>query len=742
MLTLSTRIWISFVTVLLAGLILSYVISLSGQQVGETTRNLVSVQLPKLDLIKSFRSSITEHERLLYEYYSTTNRQVIWPKVLKQEQEFQKYLGSISESFSGDIMYLPRLQSEITTISHTLDKNLAMQSVDWDQARLELAKLTETGQQAENILFMLTQKIQNDAHQGAQDTQLQIDNIIRLVIVFTAFIIVAAMFVGFYTQANIRKTAKRRALAKFPERNPNPVLNLNWQGEVLFSNPAYQTLLTEIQDCKPGLTQLLPHDFISNLRTWQREHKSIINFEDKIAQYHLHFSLSLLPDLESCHVYIEDITERKKAQDQLKYQALHDVHTGLPNRRKFEDTLNEKISFNKPFYALFISIDRFKFITSSQGYDIGDRIIQHMGKRLQTFCGNLQKHIQTFRLEGEIFCILLDESEENNIHDLVGSIQRSMDAPLCVDQHRYYLNLSMGTCHYPQDGQSARNLITNGNAALNFASRVGDSWHAYDSALHADEQSWLPIEEGMRNALAKHQFLLHYQAKVDADSTQVKGAEALIRWVGEDGKMISPGMFIPVAEQTGLIIKIGQWVIEEGFHQAKRFLDNKQDIQLAINISARQFQHRHFLKQLQTTLEKSQADPSKIELEITESLIMENADHSIEIMKKLKDMGFALAIDDFGTGYSSLSYLKQFPIDTLKVDQAFVRHLESDHDDKNIVRAIVDLAKHLNLKTIAEGVETQGQYHFLKDIGCDYIQGFLFSKPDTVEKLIKPSSPF
>ena len=742
MLTLSTRIWISFVTVLTAGVILSYVISLSGKQVGDTTRHLVTVQLPKLALIKSFRASLTEHERLLYEYYSTTNRQIIWPKVLKQEQEFQKYLSSISESFAGDIMYLPRLQSEITSISHTLDKNLAMQSVDWDQARLELAKLTETGQQAENILFMLTQKIQNEAQQGAIDTQLQIDNIIRLVIIFTAFIILAAMFVGFYTQANIRKTAKRRALAKFPERNPNPILNLNWQGEILFSNPAYEDLLIKIQGGKPNLSQLLPNDFINKLRNWQREHKTIINFEDKIAQYHLHYSLSLLPDLESCHVYIEDITERKKAQEQLKYQAFHDIHTGLPNRRKFENTLNEKIEFNRPFYTLFISIDRFKFITSSQGYDIGDRIIEHMGKRLQTFCGNLQKHIQTFRLEGEIFCILLDESEENNITDLIAAIQGSMDAPLSVDKHRYYLNLSIGTCHYPHDGQSARSLITNGNAALNYATRVGDSWHTYNPDLHAAEQSWLPIEEGLRNALTHHQFLLHYQAKVDAGSTKVKGAEALIRWVAEDGKMISPGMFIPVAEQTGLIIKIGQWVIEEGFSQAKRFLDNKQDIQLAINISARQFQHRHFLTQLQETLEKSQADPSKIELEITESLIMENADHSIEIMKKLKNMGFALAIDDFGTGYSSLSYLKQFPIDTLKVDQAFVRHLESDNDDKNIVRAIVDLAKHLDLKTIAEGVETQGQYHFLKDIGCDYIQGFLFSKPDSVDKLIKPIRSF
>ena len=170
---------------------------------------------------------------------------------------------------------------------------------------------------------------------------------------------------------------------------------------------------------------------------------------------------------------------------------------------------------------------------------------------------------------------------------------------------------------------------------------------------------------------------------------------------------------------------------------SNQFKVNNQDIQLAINISARQFQHRHFLSQLRKALSDSQADPTKIELEITESLIMENVDQSIKIMTQLKDMGFALAIDDFGTGYSSLSYLKKFPIDTLKVDQAFVRNLEKDEDDQSIVRAIVDLAKHLNLKTVAEGVETQGQWQFLKDLDCDYIQGYLFSKPDEVSKLIK-----
>ena len=738
MLTLSTRIWTSFITVLTVGLVMSYVITQSGNMVNHTTQNLVMVQLPRLALIKRLRASLTEHERLLYEYYTTTNRDLVWPKIMAREKEFNHYLANISDSFAGKVMSLPKLYGEIKLLRDSLDKNLGGTQVDWDQARFDLANLTLTGQSTENILIALTDTIQKEAWQGAESTQTQISNIFYLVISFTVFIILAALLVGYYTQANIKKTAKRRALAKFPERNPNPIINLNWQGEILFSNPACHQLLTSIGADNENIENILPPGFFNNLKKWQQEHQSQLKFDALIGDRHIHYSLSLLPDLGSCHLYMEDVTAREKAQAQLKYQALHDVHTGLPNRRQFEDIINQKIGENDSFSVLFIDIDRFKLITSSQGYHIGDLTIKYMGERLQQLCGNLQKHVQTFRLEASTFCIIINALDQAISLEVAQAIQKSMDEPLCVKDHRYYLNLSMGICHYPQDANDARSLITHGNAALNHAQRQGDSCEVYDDKLHSAQQNWLPIESGMRMALEKQQFALHYQAKVDAQTTNIKGAEALIRWQADDGTLISPGVFIPVAEQTGLIIQIGQWVIEEGFRQAKRFSDQKQDIQLAINISARQFQHRHFLQQLQIALEQTQADPSKIELEITESLIMENADHSISIMKKLKDMGFALAIDDFGTGYSSLSYLKQFPIDSLKVDQAFVKHLENDEDDKGIVSAIVSLAQHLHLKTIAEGVETPGQWHFLKELGCDYIQGYLFSKPDVVGRLIKP----
>lgn len=735
--TLSIRLWLAFTLVLAIAVGLAFTISENGHKASETTQNLVTIQLPKLALIKRLRSALSEHERLLYEYYSTTNRDLIWPKIIELDRYIQEYLISVNQSFDSKVLELPSLFTEIQFVRKSLDDNLNSNEVDWDQARFELANLTLTREKAEQILLTLTQSTQDEAWQGAESTQSQITNIINLVLAFTGIIILSAIFVGFYTQANIRKTAKRKALAKFPERNPNPILNLSWSGEILFGNPACKILQKNINAASDQLEELLPLGFYKNLKRWQRTHETQFNFEADINERHLHYSLSLLPDLGTCHLYIEDVTDRKKAQDQLKYQALHDVHTGMPNRRQFEKHLSEHINNSVYCSALFISIDRFKFITSSQGYNIGDLIIKHMGQRILDLFKYQPDQTQGYRLEGSTFCILIETPNKDKAEDLAMTIQSAMDEPLCVDDHRYYLNVSMGICHYPQDGSDAQELITNGNAALNNARAKGDSCESYSPVLHAEEQSWLPIDAGMRQALENDEFVLHYQAKVDAHSTEVKGAEALIRWREASGNMVSPGMFIPVAEQTGLIIKIGQWVIEEACRQANQFKVNNQDIQLAINISARQFQHRHFLSQLRKALSDSQADPTKIELEITESLIMENVDQSIKIMTQLKDMGFALAIDDFGTGYSSLSYLKKFPIDTLKVDQAFVRNLEKDEDDQSIVRAIVDLAKHLNLKTVAEGVETQGQWQFLKDLDCDYIQGYLFSKPDEVSKLIK-----
>lgn len=716
---------------------MSVLISSVGDQAATASSNLVDRQMPRLSLIKRLRSAIIEHERLQYELYATSDSDKLDAAIEEATTNIANSMLMASDSFTEEVMELPPLYKSIDEVSIRHYENLTSPQTDWDQARSDLRELTALGEEAEVILRNMTETISSEALAAAEVAQKRIQLMVGLIIGFAVLVIIVAFVMAMYARYIVKDRAERRALAMFPERNPKPVLNLSWAGQIRYFNPAFSLLIHELRIQPDEADKVLPPTFIEDLNHWQEHKSSQIEFTHKLNGRLLHFNLSLFRDLESCHMYIEDITERQKAQKRLEFQANHDDLTGLLNRSRFEAILSEQVDHNCAFSLLLVSVDRFKLITSSQGYEMGDGLILSMGQRLWVMCERHEADITLFRLEAAVFCLLIKSEQEGLAQELAELVQDKMDEHLEVTHHRYYLTASMGICHYPKDGSTATQLISNVHSALHHAKRAGDMVEAYESSFHAEEQSWLPIESGLRDALGKNQLVLFYQAKVDSQTTAVRGAEALIRWQTEDGKMISPGVFIPIAEQTGLIIRIGEWIIEQACRQSVEFNKQHDGIQVAINISARQFQHRHFLTKLEQILQRTGADPKRIELEITEGLIMENVEQSIKIMQKLKDMGFSLAIDDFGTGYSSLSYLKRFPVDTLKIDQAFVRNLEEDEDDRNIICNIVDLAKALKLKTVAEGVETKGQWQFLRSLHCDFIQGYYFSKPDVADKLLK-----
>lgn len=735
MITVSKRIWMSFILVLTVGISLTLVITLSGQKVSRVTSNLVEEQIPKLAQVEQLVSAVAEHERLLYEYYATTDRNALWAEVLETEKQFIHSFQTLNLGGDNTALHLLKVFEQLQTSRHQIDTNLASANIDWDLSRDQLVQLTNQGKQAHISLTQIRNNIEKEARNVGEESQLRITSMINLVTIFSVAVIGFAAVVGYYTQINIRRSADRKALAVFPERNPGAVVSLNWRGEVVYHNPACERLVKQLNFGAEEITSLLPINFPALLKAWQTEEKTHVELEHNIAQRTLQLDISLLPDIETCHIYIEDITDRQQAFLQLEFQAHHDQLTKLPNRRNFQLKLDSLIERKQPFSLLLISLDRFELVQSAQGYDMGDLIIKGMTKRLNEVSQETGESTNLYRMEGTRFCLLIESRVKSNAELLARILQQKMDKALDVEEHRYYFTASMGICHYPQDADNCNDIISNMNAALNQAKAIGDHYELYDSNFHAHKQSWLPIETGLRHALSNEEFKLHYQGKVDANDLSVTGAEALIRWFSKDGKSISPGHFIPVAEQTGLIIKIGEWVIEESFRQAALFANDNIELQIAINISARQFQNRHFLAKLQETMSRYGVSPERIELEITEGLIMQNIDYSIVTMNKLKDLGFTLAIDDFGTGYSSLSYLKQFPINTLKIDRAFVMNLEQDDKDRSIVRSILDLSKHLKLKTVAEGVETEWQWRYLRDMGCDSIQGFYFSRPDSADKL-------
>ena len=430
---------------------------------------------------------------------------------------------------------------------------------------------------------------------------------------------------------------------------------------------------------------------------------------------------------------VEDITERKGYEKKIEHQATHDSLTGLPNRYMLNDRLQQCMNFadrysNKVAVA-FLDLDQFKLINDSMGHEIGDQLLVIMSERL----ANCIREIDTVvRLGGDEFVILLSNIQK--VDDIALSMQRVLSAvakPCIINDLDFVVSCSIGISIYPDDGKDPNTLLKNADAALYKAKHAGrNNYQIYTQALNEDLTERVMIEYRLRLAIERGEFLLHYQPKVDFATGLISSAEALIRWQPPGEALIPPLKFIQIAEETGLIEKIGEWVLITACQKAKELQEKTgRMIPIAVNVSPRQFRQPNLAKIIKNVLEVTSLDPAYLELEITESTLIDDASKFIETLHALKKIGVKLAIDDFGTGYSSLAYLKDFPIDRLKIDKAFVSNLESDPANAAILKAIIVLGQSLGLKVIAEGVETAYQHEYLKGAGCDELQGYYFSKP-------------
>jgi len=430
---------------------------------------------------------------------------------------------------------------------------------------------------------------------------------------------------------------------------------------------------------------------------------------------------------------VENITARKNYEEKLEYQAMHDSLTGLPNRNMLNDRLQLCINFanrykNKMAVA-FLDLDQFKLINDSMGHEVGDQLLVIMAKRLSSAVREIDTVV---RLGGDEFVILLTNIDD--INDIFLSMQRILEAvavPLTINHLDYLVTCSIGVSIYPDDGLDANLLLRNADTAMYKAKKAGrNNFQIYTQALNAALTERVTLEYNLRQAIELEEFILHYQPKIDFATGKVCGAEALIRWQPEGQDLISPLKFITIAEETGLIETIGEWVLATACYKAKA-LQQKTGlyVPIAVNVSPRQFRQSNLANTIKKILTVTQLDPSYLELEITENTLIDDSSKFIETLHSLKKLGVKLAIDDFGTGYSSLAYLKDFPIDRLKIDKVFVSSIEEDPTNKAILKAIVVLGQSLGIEVIAEGVETQYQYDYLKSIGCDQLQGYYYSKP-------------
>jgi diguanylate cyclase (GGDEF)-like protein len=447
----------------------------------------------------------------------------------------------------------------------------------------------------------------------------------------------------------------------------------------------------------------------------------------------------------------EDITQRKMAEEQLLHDAFHDSLTNLPNRALFMDRLRRAIlrtkrQENYRFAVLFLDLDGFKVVNDSLGHATGDQLLIAIGRRLEL---GMRRGDTLTRLGGDEFAILADDIRDlNDALTLADRVKGDLKAPFNLGGHEVFATASIGIALGTKDRELPEDLLRDADTAMYRAKALGKERYAvFDQAMHTKVVERLRLETDLRRALERCEFQVHYQPIVALQTGQIVGFEALVRWEHPDRGSISPAAFIPVSEETGLILPLGLWVLKAAcrqLHDWQRRAPELATLLMSVNLSSKQLAQPDLVEQIEQILDETGLAPQHLKLEITESVIMEHPHSAAEMLRRLKERGIQLSLDDFGTGYSSLSYLHRFPIDTLKVDRSFINRLDGEDGDPVIVQTIVALAHNLGMQVIAEGVETEGQVERLKEMGCQYAQGYFFSRPvdgDSASALLDADEP-
>ena len=433
---------------------------------------------------------------------------------------------------------------------------------------------------------------------------------------------------------------------------------------------------------------------------------------------------------------LTDIDERKLAEAKLEHDAVHDALTGLPNRKCLMNRLARSIErkrHNKSygFATLFIDLDRFKTINDSMGHQAGDELLLSITEKLQKV---VRPSDMVARLGGDEFVVLLESvTDQQLVEQIADRIQVELQQPINIGGQEIYSSASIGIVLGTNNYDTPDDLVRDADMAMYRAKTKGKArFEIFDPQVHAGAVSQLQLEIDLRRAIERREFVLHYQPIISLVSEVMIGFESLIRWNHPERGMVPPNDFIPVAEETGLILYIGQWVLFESCRQMREWQDKynlAEPLIVSVNLSARQLEQKDLIMQIEHILYETRFEARNLKLEITESVIMNNAEQAAETVKQLREMGIRVSIDDFGTGYSSLSYLHHFPIDTLKVDRSFINRIGAEKENGEIVQTIINLAYNLGMEVVAEGVETAEQLEFLREIQCGYCQGFFYSRP-------------
>jgi diguanylate cyclase (GGDEF)-like protein/PAS domain S-box-containing protein len=530
------------------------------------------------------------------------------------------------------------------------------------------------------------------------------------------------------------------------------IVLLDTEGRRLYNSPSYNKVLGHVRAGADSFAEVHPEDRERIRKVFEQTVKTGIGHRTQFrfllkdgSVRHIESQGSVIRDshgkVSKVVVVSRDITERKHAEAHIRHLAHHDGLTGLPNRILLADRLGLAIvqanREHRRAGVLFIDLDRFKEVNDKLGHQAGDRLLQTVAERLTA---SVREGDTVARLGGDEFVVLLPNIRDHgDTQRVANKILENVSRPYTLEAQAFMVTPSIGIAVFPDDGANVEDLMRNADAAMYHAKQMGrNNCQFFNPALSPVSNVRFTLESQLHRALEQDQLRLHYQPIVDVKGGEIRSVEALLRWQQPGGGLSLPGKLIPIAEESGLIVPIGEWVLKTACETAMRFREiGMPNLRMAVNLSPRHFRKKDLASHIAKVLKECGLGPHNLELEVTENVIMEFGEESVAVLRAVKETGVALTVDDFGTGYSSLSYLKHFPVDRLKVDKVFVREVTSDADDAAIVTAVVAMAHGLELKVVAEGVETQGQLDFLRAHDCDEAQGSYFSPPLTADELLR-----
>lgn len=727
---------------LILGLSLSYIVYKSSTKVEKNTFELVNNYIPILNSTGQIIEILMAQERNIYEYFVTQNNSLF----LAKQNEFNQTLAAqyllITQqgAFANESTLLFKSQKQITALfenfhSTIQNRNRYNENDYWDELRIILAEISATRREMTPVLAAIKMSTQQNVINAKNATHQQVAKSHTVVALYSFSIILLGALIAWYIRQSIVNNAKMNRLALFPHRNPNPILSINNKGNIVFSNPACEALLLQLDYTNKEINKLLPQNYSTLCQKINKRKLQSISVEQTIKKYVLQYNINYLPDIDAYDIHIIDITERKIAEEKVRRLAFYHQVTNLPNQYKLNDDLVSEITRQKEFSLGVFSIRNFNKLVTAYGVEVSNVLVDKFCDHLKT---TLPDELLLYHLnENQFALIYRGKNDELCLQLIAKKIIYIAEKPLITLYGEFFIELDFGFCLYPTHGEDKNRLIKNAFSALSVAHA---NQHEYFSLFCTEVEYEIfrntNMIDDLRNAVVKNELFLVFQPQLNLAQQEITGIETLVRWKRE-GSIISPAEFIPLAEQSGLIVPIGQWILEQACRFTKELVSlGHADIVVAVNVSPRQFSHPDFLKLVLQTLKDTKLNAKNLELEITEGVFMHNEEMTLCVLNQLKKNGIQLSIDDFGTGYSSLSYLKRFPIDKLKIDQSFVKNCHTNDEDKAIISTIVALGKNLNLTIIAEGVEELAHVDFLKSIHCDEIQGYWYSKPLEQDRLI------